>query len=92
MSEGGLSNTFEPEEGLPGYLVEVENHDKGKFGQEEGLPYVPGLPYAFLSASGRPCTDANLTRCKREEILPQGFAGNIIHKYLSKHHLPQIQE
>ena len=50
--------------------------------------WVPGLPYAFLSASGRPCTDANLTRCKREEIVPQAFAGNT--QILSKHHWPQL--
>ena len=78
-----------------GYLVDIEKHVKGKFEQEGGLPGtpgegVPGSPYAFLTASGRPCTDANLTRCKREEILPQAFAGNVIHKYLSKHYFPQL--
>ena len=50
--------------------------------------WVPGLPYAFLSASGRPCTDANLTRCKREEIVPQAFAGNT--QILSKYHCLQL--
>ena len=80
-----------------GYLVDINKMKsmlKGSL-NKRGVCHtpgegVPGSPYAFLTASGRPCTDANLTRCKREEILPQGFAGNVIHKYLSKHYFPQL--
>ena len=41
--------------------------------EEEVVLESRGL-YAFLSASGRPCTDANLTRCKREGIPLQASA------------------
>ena len=60
------------------YAIKKWKFERDEVGCHMAGEGLPGWPYAFLSASGRPCTDANLTRCKREEILPQPFAGNII--------------